>query len=465
MRVSQNGLEIKRLQDENQRLLLEEPRLLENQIQHRRVLSPFRRLPDDIVREILVACMDPTVVSIIDSGTAPLVFTLISSNFRQVALTTPQLWDSLHIEFNRYLPHLRKGGTPPHMRRYSQLVREWLIRRSGAMPLRILIKVNCVFRGEYGLCDGLVDDITDTILACASRWKDIEFITPPFSKISRLKATDVPSLCSLTLHNKNSVLLPSMAFLRAPKLSRLIICLDRTSPGNFSIKWHNITQLSLDGTLWRSNGSLPEIVHILRQTVNLVMCSLRMRCAITESIDPMTSISLPFLKSLKLELKQTAIPQIMQYIHAPIIETLHLSNYAAPLEIFFDRSPHLRALYVGEASLPPLIAALRFCPSLKTLHILHTGTEISQDHEAFLGAFVGENTTTKICPRLEYFVCFQTLDISTKTARAFIERRDTEVPSVICWKGIAISAVKAKTHRYIADTIAENGLNEVDEWN
>ncbi len=308
--------------------------------------------------------MDPTAVSVIDSGTAPVVFTLVSSNFRQVALTTPRLWDSLHIEFNRYLPHLRKGGTPPPMRRYSYSVREWLLRRSGAMPLRIRIKVNCVFRGEYGLCDGLVDDITDTFLACASRWKDIEFITPPFSLISRLKATDVPSLCSLTLHNKNSVMLPSMAFLRAPKLSRLIICRDRISPGNFSINWRKITQISLDGTLWGYSHSIDKIIPILRQTVNLVTCSLRMRSSILLSIHPMTTILLSHLTSLKVDVESGEQPQILQYLHVPNIQTLCLSDYTAPLEIFFARSPTSSSIIRRQSIAPPPYSWASLLPPL-----------------------------------------------------------------------------------------------------
>lgn len=467
MRISHNKLEIQRLQEENQRLCMEEALLLESEMQHRRVLSPFRRLPDDIVREILVACMDPTAISTTDGATAPLMFTLISSNLRQVTLTTPRLWDSLHIEFNRYLPHLRKDGAAPPMRRYSQMVREWLLRRSGAMRLRIRIKVNCDFRGDYGLCDGLVDDITDAFLACALRWRDIEFITTPFSRLSRLRATDVPSLCSLTLHNKNSVMLPSMAFLRAPKLCRLIICRDRTSPGSFSINWRKITHLSLDGTRWGYSGSLGKIAHILRQTVHLVTCSLKMRSDSmhSPSINPIMTLSLPFLKSFELHLENTEMPDIIQYIHAPIIDNLYISNCAAPLTPFFEQSPYLRALYVGHASLPELIAALHRCPSLKTLHIMHTGTEISEDHEALLKAFVDDDGAAQICPQLEYFVCSQTLDVSIETARAFLERKDRGTPGLICWKGITMDALKESTDKYIANTIAENGLNTVDEWN
>ncbi|KJA16340.1 hypothetical protein HYPSUDRAFT_47449 [Hypholoma sublateritium FD-334 SS-4] len=467
MRVSQNELEIKKLQEENERLRTEEIHMVESEMQHRRVLSPFRRVPDDIVREILVACMDPTTVSTMDRATTPLMFTLVSSNFRQVALTTPQLWDSLHVEFNQYLPHLRKTEAPPPMRRYSQLVREWLLRRSGAMPLRIRIKVNCVFRGEYGLCDGLVNDIAAIILACASRWRDIEFITTPFSRLSKLKATDVPCLRSLTLHNKNSVLLPSMKFLRAPNLSRLIVCRDRTSPGHFAINWRKITHLSLDGTLWgyRLNDTFDKIVHILRQAVNLKECSLRMSSTQIGATHSTMTFSLPFLKSFKIHLDQYQRPYIIQCIHAPILENLYLSNYAAPLTTFFEQSPYLQTLHVGLASITELMAALRHCFSLKTLHITHIGTEIAEDHEAFLRAFINEDEAAQICPLLECFSCSQTLDVSIDTVRAFLNRRDRKTPSLICWRAIAMDALEESTDRYIANVIAKHGLNKDDGWN
>lgn len=68
---------------------------------HSALISPLRRLPVETLVEIFVHCL-PTVerYAIRDVAQAPLLLTTISREWRQIAISTPVLWKSLHV----YIP-------------------------------------------------------------------------------------------------------------------------------------------------------------------------------------------------------------------------------------------------------------------------------------------------------------------------------------------------------------------------
>ncbi|KJA21406.1 hypothetical protein HYPSUDRAFT_42054 [Hypholoma sublateritium FD-334 SS-4] len=69
----------------------EEETLLEAAEPYKRILSPFRRLPEDIIREIFSACLEPGRNPTMSNRNAPMLLTQISSGLRQIAITTPVL--------------------------------------------------------------------------------------------------------------------------------------------------------------------------------------------------------------------------------------------------------------------------------------------------------------------------------------------------------------------------------------
>ncbi|KDR68092.1 hypothetical protein GALMADRAFT_78963, partial [Galerina marginata CBS 339.88] len=56
------------------------------------LITPFRRLPDDILREIFHACLPKRLNAAMSNKTAPLIFTLVSRHWREVVLSTPRMW-------------------------------------------------------------------------------------------------------------------------------------------------------------------------------------------------------------------------------------------------------------------------------------------------------------------------------------------------------------------------------------
>ncbi|KAE9410788.1 hypothetical protein BT96DRAFT_796966, partial [Gymnopus androsaceus JB14] len=111
-------------------LLSERQKLQEYIEAHRELASPVRQIPPETLAKTFVQCL-PTepLYPIRNLDEAPLSLTSICRDWRRIALTTPRLWNSLHI----YLP-------PPLSRdacsRRIAGTTSWL-ERSGSLPLSI----------------------------------------------------------------------------------------------------------------------------------------------------------------------------------------------------------------------------------------------------------------------------------------------------------------------------------------
>ncbi|KAJ3782345.1 hypothetical protein GGU10DRAFT_81937, partial [Lentinula aff. detonsa] len=111
--------------------LLSQKQSIENYIDaHKSLLSPVRRIPPETLAEIFIHCL-PTdsLYAVRNLAEAPLIFTTICHDWRQIALNTPRLWSSLHF----FLPtHL---SDDVFFRRMAGITL-WL-ERSGSLPLSI----------------------------------------------------------------------------------------------------------------------------------------------------------------------------------------------------------------------------------------------------------------------------------------------------------------------------------------
>ncbi|KAJ7253548.1 hypothetical protein C8J57DRAFT_1722435 [Mycena rebaudengoi] len=64
---------------------------------HLALVSPARRLPDDVVREIFVASLPANRNCAISFQESPLLLCTICQSWRSLALSTPRIWASIHI--------------------------------------------------------------------------------------------------------------------------------------------------------------------------------------------------------------------------------------------------------------------------------------------------------------------------------------------------------------------------------
>jgi hypothetical protein len=112
---------------------------------HRSKLSPWHLLSDDIIGEIFECCLldYPGQRAPMSITVAPMVLTLVSHQWRAVALSTSSLWASVHF----VLPSMLIQGTQAEQQYLARLdaLRAWLL-RSGSVPIAISFTKLFMFR-------------------------------------------------------------------------------------------------------------------------------------------------------------------------------------------------------------------------------------------------------------------------------------------------------------------------------
>ncbi|KAJ6608131.1 hypothetical protein B0H10DRAFT_2069060 [Mycena sp. CBHHK59/15] len=251
---------------------------------HKALISAPRRLPDDIVREIFVACLPTYRNAVMSRREAPLVLCSISSAWRAIALSMPRLWAALHIPLQ----------FAPANRRRSTVVSEWL-QRSGVCPLSLSV----VALSPWGQPD---DDVTGTmnILAgFADRWQNLELsVTLPFQH-QGLESVSAPMLSTMTLRIDVPVMeILSWKLLMGQSLHTLSLraCALDDLAALIPPAWENLIHLCLEDPNHYHGLSSPCVLAILRHCSRLTSIQFQMSESIIET-QPGTCIVMPSLES------------------------------------------------------------------------------------------------------------------------------------------------------------------------
>ncbi|KAJ7502657.1 hypothetical protein B0H11DRAFT_1989518 [Mycena galericulata] len=144
---------------------------------HMSLVAPARRLPPDIVCAIFIASLPSTQNCVMSGQDSPLLLCQICSAWRQLALSTPQLWASLHI-----VVPLRS-----RIDDLAEVVTVWLS-RSGVVPLSLSVTTKVFNPADYDPAP-----ILSSLAAFSRRWKHIS--------INLRTPTDFDSLTSLSIHD------------------------------------------------------------------------------------------------------------------------------------------------------------------------------------------------------------------------------------------------------------------------
>ncbi|KAJ7253489.1 hypothetical protein C8J57DRAFT_1659532 [Mycena rebaudengoi] len=160
---------------------------------HLALVSPARRLPDDVVREIFVASLPANRNCAISVKESPLLLCRICQSWRHLALSTPQMWASVHI-------------VAPSNDEMERMVDTLFPGRDGQFPMP-----------RHCLWPSFVTSL---------RWKHIRFILPPdqFEPLSSISPQDVPMLEKATVDGfgnldvDHTIMGSRFAFLRTTSL-------------------------------------------------------------------------------------------------------------------------------------------------------------------------------------------------------------------------------------------------------
>ena len=318
--------EINRIQETYSSLMEQRQVLLAEIEGYRSLISPARRLPIDILEEIFIHTLPTTHNALMDPRKCPLLLTQICHGWRKIALSTPQLWSSIHIT----VPHIARGhpgqwgpmhfGNLPEefrvptlsfLRNYASYIANWL-GRSGECPLSISL---------YDWRDSFppeehYDIIINSFLPHACRWKTLVLDTrsPFLGRIAELTEYDVPLLESLTLHViMNDEIGPSgplgvwgmSGIIKSHRLKKIDSQIEHNIT-NFAFKWAQLTDIKLSqfsdgwGAL-SAHVSLKDLVLILSRAPRLINFHSEIRLTADTGLASPPSISfLPLLYLQKL---------------------------------------------------------------------------------------------------------------------------------------------------------------------
>ncbi|KAJ7034024.1 hypothetical protein C8F04DRAFT_600371 [Mycena alexandri] len=279
---------------------------------HNELISPFRRLPLDIIQEISVACLPTHRNSVMSAVEAPILLGRICSSWRAISLTTPRLWSRLHIVEPSRLG-VADAVFEEKLAQRVETTKTWL-GRSGKCPLSIS------FQGcpDIPVPPGAISNdvfipntshlFMQAIIPFTPRWQSITLCASSMvlETLSSITEDDVPLLQKLVIsqHFGTASFLtlppPTFALLRAPKLIDLTFGGSHANTQNLPIRWENLTHLSLMGY---SDSSLTcrLVLQLLARCSQLQSCSLYFHQ--DDNSLPLTdeagrTIELPFLHSL-----------------------------------------------------------------------------------------------------------------------------------------------------------------------
>lgn len=159
--ISECDERIYRLEEEIERLEAYRETVSNTAEAHRGMLSPFRRFPQELLSEIFIHCVPDAEESQHPARDAPLLLCWVSQKWRQVALSTPTLWTSLHFHDSFY------------EQKSCRLDNLWFT-QSRALPLDF--SIICSSQNNMPVLDAYVSQ--------AHRWRRVKIARYPESQLA-----------------------------------------------------------------------------------------------------------------------------------------------------------------------------------------------------------------------------------------------------------------------------------------
>ncbi|KAJ7069152.1 hypothetical protein C8F01DRAFT_509309 [Mycena amicta] len=418
---------------------------------HEALISPMRRAPDDVLRMIFIHSL-PNDRNVALSGVeGPLLLGQICHRWRDIALTTPRLWATMHLVLPDDLSKL-------------QILKEMVISwfgKSGAVPLGISMKFSRTRMSRSGT-DRVqhalsVSGLLPAFMAVSRRWRSIQLIISrpeDLQLLADLTVEDVPHLQHMELSHDASAFWDS----NNPNQQHIELRLLQASglrsfafwgayhllPAN--VPWANLRYLKLHTSSSQFSADLISFpFRFLEECRLLTTLDISVRYDISFS-EPAGSgrgpIQLPHLSELALDMDLSGTtprdPQLFDLLQTPALRSLHLTTYSygqSPSALFrpipflqsfmmdLDRLPMVELGPVLDAL--PLVEELTFIgephlPSDQVDSVTHT--HAVQSDGGFLEILIATHTTRR-CPALRRLRIFRVSTVRDSGIVTFLKSR------------------------------------------
>ncbi|KAK7001446.1 hypothetical protein R3P38DRAFT_3049167 [Favolaschia claudopus] len=425
--------------------------------EYKALISPIRRIPQDVLSEIFIACLPTHRNCVMSASEAPVLLGRICSSWRALSLATPRLWASLHIVEPRAL---RSGLYDDKIDQRLEVMKMWL-GRSGQCPLSISFHCTEYYAApaddeSTGILPHPVpvDVFPRELVSFARRWRRVSFMAslPALHAMAALTAADVPMLQSVSVfvHSPHENSLARFGILEAPRISSFAAYTGElyTSESEWlPLRWDLLTNLEFQTNPWEMPLNVEKALELLSSCPQLRSCNLPVGDVPgdptnTLSRDP--PVELLHLHTLKLSmirggssfLKKLYLPNLRkfvirgnaqdslpQFLRSSIsLESLDIDgphySKTSQLEVLRAVSPTMRHLIIRDFWGPSVARFLddEFMEMLTP--VFHSSTDISQC----------------CCPSLESLTVACRHDISDWAVEQFVVRRmsttDCSTPSL-----------------------------------
>ncbi|KAG7089071.1 hypothetical protein E1B28_010781 [Marasmius oreades] len=403
---------------------------------HPTILSPSRRVPPDIWRLVFSCCLPGSDFPVRTITEAPLSLTRICRSWREIALTTPGLWNAIHINIAKESPVLYDEWYT-RMRARIDGVKRWL-ENSGSLPLRISLSVGEEYKSARGstyvgatppprhpnmTTEALAADLAALLLPYSSRWQTLSLNDIPFSVLETLLGDGVDVLVLQQISFRPG--LPDESTLVSRLLARGNCSSLRIEghiprglmqPASF---WARLTQLELSAYMPTSRDHF--LLTLAELCPSLTACTLRLfGLSGFSPVHPLTkACEWKHLRKLDVTfldlVNTTLISGVLKVINAPLLTEFCIAcdfslvgpgqATESPIHEFLLRSGCEETLTHLTVDLPRqqemLVQILAVLPSLKFLRIGRLNR-----CERGIFSLVNEHliqalTCISICPRLE----------------------------------------------------------------
>ncbi|KAF7356374.1 hypothetical protein MVEN_00969800 [Mycena venus] len=389
---------------------------------HKALISPMRRIPQDVLLEIFFSCLPLQHNALIDPAEAPLILGRICRDWRRVAYSTPMLWCFIHIPSPNY-----RFAPPTILSKLGRIVEAWL-ERTATCALDISLN-DTTFFVDVNI---EIHPLISQLLPVSRRLRhlalsgDAEFLRP----LLRLGAKDLPLLKSIRIDsNINQIFSGSADALQLPSLEDVSLRItESVDPLSFPLKWAQMTGLSLQCySSWSENGpegglTIRGALEVLRRCPNLERCELRMTRADDESVDTTTSI--PLLQMHTLVLTGFHFEKWIPHLVLPKLRCLQVGDVILGDTASRPPDPYMRAdidpNHFTSSSLQELFESFPMISHLRLSSTTYSQAPVALD-DAFLPLFYAPHD---LCPALTHFTALSfCAGFSDTAALAFVRGR------------------------------------------
>ncbi|KAJ6512628.1 hypothetical protein C8R45DRAFT_1206661 [Mycena sanguinolenta] len=385
---------------------------------HLALISPARRLPPEVVAEIFAACLPSHRNPIISGKEAPLLLSHICHEWRNIALTTPRLWASLHV-----IAPIEK-----RCQEIREAVDIWLS-RSGVLPLSISLVHSTAAGLDFRA-------VLEAFIPYSSRWHRIRFRLPAyhnFRPLSVLSPNDVPILESAMIDGfagadpywdflafLGATSLRSVAFRRAVKYPQV------------PIPWSLLRHLCIDReSRWLLTAA--EALDIMQRCPELETCALPFK-PLWGDASPMPECRMERLRRLSVVDEWNGTAAFFNNLHAPRLESLEYITWDVkefPFTSFLTSgAEHLQCLSfcVRKISDLAIIDCLRRIPALSELVICSRAPL----EDLFWNSMIPEDCSALqvLCPRLRSITFLHFIGADTLIQRFIQARSGRRFPDI-----------------------------------